>query len=251
MINHIRTLLINRRGTSLPAFGTLDVFTQPDFQPSADPPEIAALREALFGRSPDGLFVNYRAHMYMRMLHASPWAAYLTHGDSRLTYDISKTNMFSLFQTAVSPIPDNVPVSVNGYHWADERLGLCRKTWLVALSEGILKVTDEVANTVTTSAYTNVLALPDSQLRLALPATALTAFTVRVVSLAKPRKTLADILNLLDDGLAMQAATTIFADTSNSDIKALQSLWLNEPIKLCRYSAFFLGLAKYTELMQA
>lgn len=250
MINHIRTLLLNRPSAGLPEFGSVEEFTPPDYHPVSDTPDVLALRHALFGIRPDVVFLNYRAHMLMRMLHASMWSDYITHADSRITYDITAKHFRSLPLLKIAPSAA-LPVSVVGQHWADERIGICSKTWHVRVT-GSTKLQVSTINTgsVIEIPREDVITLPTSSLSLAMPSTATTGFFVSITAVAKPVKTLADVLNAVDSGIAQQAAATIFNRVDSAELLQLYDRWVNEPVMLSRYAALLFGLAKYTELAQ-
>lgn len=88
MINHARTLLLNRNGNSRPPLGTYgEEYVESAFRELIVPPSVAAVRAILFGKSPDAFTVNYRLAQYTNLLHASEFgAAYVNDLDDRVTY---------------------------------------------------------------------------------------------------------------------------------------------------------------------
>lgn len=88
MINHARTLLLNRSGNSRLPIGTFgEEFVEPSFGKIATSPVIDILRSVLFGSNPDDYTLNYRLAQYTNLLHASDFGArYVLSLDPRFTY---------------------------------------------------------------------------------------------------------------------------------------------------------------------
>ena len=94
MINHARTLLLNRNGDGYG--GTLgDEYVPPEFPAIALPGYLNKLRIYLFSTDPDQAFMNYRLQQYMAVLHSSPLVEFVTDLDSRITYDVDNQEMFA------------------------------------------------------------------------------------------------------------------------------------------------------------
>ena len=135
MLNHIRTLILNRPGPDLDELQDqllpeYDELIPPSFTPSPDPAILASLRRYLFGASPDALFVNYRIGSIMLLMHASPWGAILAQKDPRITYPTTVLPYFDVFRNTVVTKPAIV-TSVTGSHSADEVQGRCVFHWTV------------------------------------------------------------------------------------------------------------------------
>ena len=96
MINHARTLLLNRDASTPPGFDYPGEHVVPSgFQSMDLPTYLDRVREKLFGSNPDRAMLNYRLHQYMSLLHASPYESYVTDLDSRVTYlDPSRRDLF-------------------------------------------------------------------------------------------------------------------------------------------------------------
>ncbi len=98
MINHARTLLLNRSGDKRPGI-TAAVNSQPEsssffmeeyvpplFHPVVLPAALAYAHGLLFGQGADDAYVNFRAAQYMRILHSTEFVDYVLALDPRVTY---------------------------------------------------------------------------------------------------------------------------------------------------------------------
>lgn len=112
MINHARTLLINRAGkNSLP--GTVgEEYTPPDYIPVALSSSVLFPHRILFGVAPDNVFLNFRAQELMSLIHATELAEYVYALDPRVTYWPKNGSEFFQLPTAA------VTQKVSGYRRA-------------------------------------------------------------------------------------------------------------------------------------
>lgn len=83
MVNHARTLLLNRRNTELQS--SWSEFVSDEFVPTALPTYLQKTWNVLFGLSPDAMMMNWRANQYMNVLASSEFYEYVTALDSRDT----------------------------------------------------------------------------------------------------------------------------------------------------------------------
>ena len=89
MINHARTLLMNihpLRANYADDGYTGYEYVPAEFVPVQLPPAAAAVRRALFGANPDGLFCGLRAHELLSYIHETELAEYVYKLDPRVTY---------------------------------------------------------------------------------------------------------------------------------------------------------------------
>jgi len=87
MINHARTLLLNRSGASRPpADFFLEEYVSPDFARLELPDYLQTLHHALVGENADDAWANFRMRQYTTLLHATEFASYVLDLDSRVTY---------------------------------------------------------------------------------------------------------------------------------------------------------------------
>ena len=87
MINHARTLLLNKSGASRPSptfFG--EEVVPVNFAPVSLPSTLLTVRRALFGGTPDDAGLNYMLWQYMRVLHSTEFVEYVLALGDRITY---------------------------------------------------------------------------------------------------------------------------------------------------------------------
>lgn len=86
MINHARTLLLNRDGADrpLPDF-FLEELVEASFSAVSLPQFLRSVHTVLIGNS-DNALANYRLRQYMKILHSTEFAEYVTALDPRVTY---------------------------------------------------------------------------------------------------------------------------------------------------------------------
>ncbi len=91
MINHGRTLLLNRSGASRPNPDFfLEEYVDPAFRPIRLPGYLTSIWRILIGDSDDG-FANFRLAQFMDLLHSTEFVDYLTALDPRVTYRHNRT----------------------------------------------------------------------------------------------------------------------------------------------------------------
>lgn len=87
MINHARTLLLNRPGATrpLPTY-FLEEYVDPAFTPLQLPGALATVRNVLIGDGSDDAYANFRLWQLLRLVHSTEYAHYITDLDPRVTY---------------------------------------------------------------------------------------------------------------------------------------------------------------------
>ena len=103
MINHARTLLLNRDGATRPVptfFG--EEYVPESFKALPLPSELITIRRALFGSDPDNAGMNYLLWQYMKILHSTEFEDYVTALDSRVTYLHARSLLDQPFGPTVS-----------------------------------------------------------------------------------------------------------------------------------------------------
>lgn len=102
MINHLRTLLLNRDGSARPAATFfLEEYVDPEYRVVALPNEMRLVEQALFSDG-DTAFRNYRLAQYMTILHATEFEAYVLAFDGRITYRHGRSLLNERFGPAIT-----------------------------------------------------------------------------------------------------------------------------------------------------
>jgi hypothetical protein len=96
MINHARTLLLNRKGEIIPSGFRASEEYVPVYSPVELSSALSAVYSILFGTAPDYAGKLYRTAQYMAVLHSTEFVEYVTDLDSRITYDPSDPGLLSL-----------------------------------------------------------------------------------------------------------------------------------------------------------
>jgi len=87
MINHGRTLLLNKPGAFRPApTFFLEEYVPESFSGLNLPGYLITIRNVLMGDGSDDAFENFRLWQFMKLIHATEFEAYLTALDPRITY---------------------------------------------------------------------------------------------------------------------------------------------------------------------
>jgi hypothetical protein len=87
MINHGRTLLLNRAGDIRPdPTYFLEDYVPADFQPVELTDALSRVYEALIGEDADDAYANYQVWIILRAIHATEYASALPDLDPRITY---------------------------------------------------------------------------------------------------------------------------------------------------------------------
>jgi len=87
VLNHIRTLLLNRDGTTDGIAADFAAEHVPrDYTAVSLPIELQRIRRELFGYAPDAVGLNYRLRQFAAILHSPDVEPYTLADDSRVTY---------------------------------------------------------------------------------------------------------------------------------------------------------------------
>jgi hypothetical protein len=126
MVNHVRTLLLNRPASAVTPMGE---YVPPSFRTVALPSYLQQARGLLFGPRPDATMLDYRLRQYMALLHSTELVEFVTAPDPRITYTPGDRTMADFsFAPAVLPVGhDNLlyivgdpPIATDGgmvYSW--------------------------------------------------------------------------------------------------------------------------------------
>jgi len=103
MINHVRTLLLNRSGSERPgADYFLEEYVPPAFGALELPTYLQTLHDALVGAGADDAWANFRMRQYTTVLHATEFVAYVLDLDSRVTYLRERSTLDTVAETEVT-----------------------------------------------------------------------------------------------------------------------------------------------------
>jgi hypothetical protein len=151
MLNHVRTLLLNRAANEVPPgpeFGGLgEEFVPENYQPVELPGGLQAIRQVLFGQNPDRYMLNYRLYQLLTLLHSTELDEHVRLPDPRITYRPGRNRVLlqsSEFRPHVQPAAQTEgALDVSGMPTAPDRDGRLFQQWRVRLiSSQTLEATD-------------------------------------------------------------------------------------------------------------
>jgi hypothetical protein len=255
VINHLRTLLLNRDGTpavdpSLPG----EEYVPPRYKAAVLPAALRPLSSLLFGVNPDRVFLNARLRQYLILLQVcrldqSP--------DTRLSYDeCGGGSLYDAFAAGVrtsqsaGPAGSWIQTIVHTLPRARNRL---QRSWRLSVIDGstaaIEWVGDDGLLQNQTFAYSvengaASLPLPDMDITVLFPATSGAAWLLSTT--ARPDPDLAELIQQTDSLLVdSPAATLLFADQPE-----LRRYASNHPAGPYRLAAVLRALALLTDTLR-
>jgi hypothetical protein len=122
VINHARTLLLNRSGNGRPAPDFfLEELVEDSFSAVALPPFLRIVYDTLIGSS-DNALANYRLRQYMKILHSTEFAEYVLALDPRITYLNEKNILSELFGPSYVNLNGSTTLYLSGRVKSEQRL---------------------------------------------------------------------------------------------------------------------------------
>jgi hypothetical protein len=258
VINHVRTLLLNRTGASRPAPDFfLEEYVEPKYVALQLPAALAAFHSVLIGDADDAE-ANYRLWQCARILHATEFAEYVIALDERVTYlhDRSVVNeSFGASAEALNSDAQSLEVFFSGKAEVGSPSTLYRE-WLLELDSFLLRSTDirtgsvredSVALTDELTGLVPLAGQADLQVRLGglvLPSTA----SWRVISLSQPVGDLSDLLEPLGN-VAERYSAELFG--AKEPYRTFKELWDKHAYIQYRLSGLLLAYAYRAEEVRA
>ncbi len=134
MINHARTLLLNVASKTYQP-GTLGEEYIPLYSPLRLPTYLTLSRNILLGTDPDKVFLNFRMHELLSIIHQTELSEFVYALDPRITYDPAATSEFFTAQQQINLRRilglTNTRLFVNGEVKADNITGRAYRNYAV------------------------------------------------------------------------------------------------------------------------
>lgn len=257
MINHIRTLLLNKDGESRPPIGYLgEEYTPPSYFAAKLDKPANSIRNILFGSDPDDYTLNYRLAQYMGLLHHPDVVGYTLQADSRFTYQHDRVVGLPVGHS-FGPTAGLAVVEIRGKYLGDDSKGHNMLSCDITIrpGTGVVEVSkgDHTLEEFTAPSYpTNWRPFPEApglEYRVVSGDAEDTA-QWSVAGIARPSRSLFEIserLASVTDSI-MQIGNTGYPDTGTS--KALVDMYRNSIGTLPTLASVLLLLANYTEYLQ-
>jgi hypothetical protein len=246
-----RSLLLNVDGGA-GASEFADEYVPPYYKAVELPSGLLTVRRALFGSNPDIDGLNYSVWQYMRLLHSTEYADWITALDSRITYLTNKSALDAPFGATVDLNADALQfVGAPGLGGAEGRL---RENWIITrVSNAIYRIT----NMRTRRTETHTVAVTDGITDF-MPMTGHANFKVRVRTqlatvlkwtvqyLAKPTSAMDPVQRAVQaSNIGAQAYNELFP--SREPYKLFKQLWEQHSLFAYRMSGYLLALIYRTE----
>ena len=156
MINHIRTLLMNKLADP----GLLELgeeFIEPTFLPKTVPGAAQRYRQVLFGANPDRAMLNYRLYQYMVLLHETDLVEFIMEPDSRITYDFAGRPFFDpmvYVPNVEQRIGSGKSLNLYGPPMVPDSSGDMYRSWIITIKSGsTVDVSEQGVNPVLINNY--------------------------------------------------------------------------------------------------
>lgn len=237
MINHLRTLLLNRDGNVTPGVTFPgEQYVPPGFRQRRLTPGLQAIYNQLFGSSPDRALLNYRLQELLTCVHLSEYADYATALDPRITYWPFNTSIFE--KATLGATAQKLAAATGqelyfvGERATSESVNRIFFQWRLYVQDSdtvILTQYDDASAAVQTTSveYTvsgglsSLIPLPGSQLQVRFGAGTGAAWLIEV--LARPDRTLVQVAEDVERSLG--AGEALWRPDSPEPYKTFRNLW--------------------------
>jgi len=253
VINHVRTLFLNRNGSPTAIRTTPgEEFVDPDFIAKAVPTYLKAPLQILFGGNPDRVYLNYRLRQVMQMLHEIELDQNIRDFDSRITYFPFTNDEFvsDVFKTTFDVVGGNSEFLITGEHVADGGPGITRQQWNVFVESmeeiRVTRRTPPVSETLvtynTTASRTGQIALPGTGLKFEI-LTPQIGDEWEIYSTGKPELGLDTLLPRFADAIGPVGVLDLFGLQPVEPTLSYRNLWSNNDQFAYKYGGLLLAVA--------
>jgi len=258
VINHIRTLLMNRTRDGFPRDYPGEEYIEREFVPKKLNLPLRLAYQTLFGGDPDRLFLNYRMQQLMTLLHSTELEEFVLAKDSRVTYLPFDEEMFDqTFKIEVKQIVGSGDdLFIAGTHEANEGAGQIEQLWDVLVTADDQVRVDKrrpplgsLDHEVSFDAQLSTpVELTGTGLRVQLrPAAIGTRWTIK--SVARPQTDLGPLMVELENSFGERGVQEVFRPLAPEPIATWGRIWFQHHLSAYRYSALLLALAERIEQM--
>lgn len=259
MINHIRTLLLNRDGGHGYGYDYPgEEFVLPTFRAKAVPTFLNGALRMLFGSSPDRLFLNYRMRQIMSLLHSTELEEFILLPDSRVTYwpmvDDGFVDTFT--NTAEQYLGPYTRIFVIGAVTADDGAGKSELQWKLRYyisGQHYIEITrqtptgvSEVTELTFVDSLSEEVSLPGSTIRFRIEQPIASGVEWIVTARSKPAADFGVMLQEAIQLIGQSGIDNLFLSVVEP-VPTLKAVWETHPLFAYRYSAMLLAIACYLE----
>lgn len=252
MINHFRTLLLNRNGRPVTPLTTPgEEFVDPQFIAREPPVYLRAPLQLLFGNRPDRVYLNYRLRQLLQMVHETELEEYVLAFDSRVTYSFENDEFLtSVFVPEVNRYAGDSLLTLTGEHIGDDGPGITRQEWQVEVAPDFKirirrrtpPLSDMLVTYATSFGRSNRIQLSGTGLFFEIQEP-LVGDAWEIYSTGRPRQSLADLLPQFGAGLGDVGLIGLFGVAPAEPLKTFRNLWLEHPHFGYKYGGLLLAVA--------
>ena len=252
MPNMGRTLLLNIDGSARQSAGVFSEYVPPYYRAVPLPSGLLTVRRALFGSDPDADGRDLGVWRYMRILHSTEYADWLTALDPRITYTGLETVLDVVYGAAVSR--DSAAFQFVGTPGLGGNDGRLRATWNIEqLALAIYRITDmrtrqaKTYSVTLSDGITEFMALPGrSSYRVRIQTALLTGTEWTIEYLAQPGPEMDPVNRAAQaSNIGIEAYTELFP--SRAPFKLFKQLWEQHSLFPYKLSGYLLALIYRTE----
>ena len=265
MINHVRTLLLNRGrdGHGLDEYG--EEYIPSTYAVRSLTTTMQTIQRRLFGGSPDRLFINYRMRQLMQLMHSTPLENDLYVDDPRITYLPFDDDLFNdafgvtlnIMQkstgTATAP---SIYVNVVGTPDFSEQIGVTKYLWEWIRTGTVDDFTVTATRRIPQPTESIVYAGTDPAEPVVLPGSAIKVFTqfvpdefeqMEIHATARPDTDIGETLQAINEALGTGGLAEIFRPNDPEPFKTWYKIYNEEPTAAMKWTALLLAIAKRIE----
>lgn len=239
MINHFRTLLLNR---SAPSYSSRagEEYIPTDFAKLTNlPTYLRNIGQALYGRTPDWLFENYRTQQYLSLIHSTELEEFVTDLDPRITYDPKETEFFT---GVFGPHSGKAGIRFIGEPPSPDASGNSILRWKITLVDDSTADIEQITpiKSAFTLNYTEEPLMPGLWLQFSAPHD--TTWTAEYNR--RPEYSLGEIMANVEAATAQYWNQLFGIGSSRSDSepwKTFRNLWLFHPEMPYKFGGFLLA----------
>lgn len=251
MINHARTLLMNRSGnTGTPPSSPGEEFVPPNFRQRTLPAALLLAHRMLFGASPDRLYLNYRLRQLLLLLHSTELDEHIRGMDPRVTYWPFNPQTFAdVFQPAAVPYDGNGPghVYFTGSHAANDGTGTSQQAWALEVVDSssvnitrlILPLETGLQPYTSSGGLSSPISLPGTGLQVRFTGSVGDHWTL--TSAARPSSDLGTLLAGLAASLGEGLLGSLL-DGNDEPLLTYKNLWLNHELFAYKYGGLLMAI---------
>jgi hypothetical protein len=254
MVNRIRTLLMNRGRDGYDHDFPGEEYVEGTFIRKKLSTYLLRFHQALFGREPDRLFLNFRLRQLMTLIHSTELEEYVSIPDPRITYlPLDSQTLFdeAFTPSAIQTAGDTAPIYVSGVHEADEAIGLAQQSWKIEnLADNMLRITRQRPRLSTVDMsyaisheLSTTITLPGSALNFRIRAADVGA-TWRIHVAGRPARDIGQVIEQAVAALGDEGLQGIFPPLPTEPLLTFRNVWTDHPFAPYRYAALLLAFAE-------